>query len=99
MRDKKYFRAGYISEWVVINFTDERGLDQIMRGLARCCSDRGTLSLPDTLAPITVIVGVVRQRGFGQLRETGGLHLPRILPGNPQAVEVHIPMAGVDADH
>jgi hypothetical protein len=46
MKDKKYYQPGYISEWVVINFTNERGIEQIMRGLVECCNARGTFPSP-----------------------------------------------------
>lgn len=71
MRDKKFYQAGYISEWAVINFTNEKGIDYIIKGLTECCHNRG----------------ITRKRGIGSFVEAGRLHLPRILPGNPQVVE------------
>jgi hypothetical protein len=46
MRDKKYYQPGYISEWAVVDFTNERGIEQIVRGLVECCNSRGTCTLP-----------------------------------------------------
>jgi len=46
MRDKKYYQPGYISEWAVINFTNERNIEKIVGDLVRCCHDRGTFSPP-----------------------------------------------------
>jgi len=46
MRDKKYYQPGYISEWAVINFTNERDIGQIMKGLVDCCQTRGAFSSP-----------------------------------------------------
>ena len=37
---------------------------------------------------MNVFVGMFRRRGVGETAETGRLHLPRIIPGNPQIVEV-----------
>lgn len=92
MKDKKYYQAGYISEWAVITFTNERGIEQIMKGLTECCHSRGTFSPPPIMeTPITVLVGIFRRRGIGDPTETGRLHLPRIIPGNPQVVEVRVP--------
>ncbi|KAF9781277.1 Piwi domain-containing protein [Thelephora terrestris] len=71
MRDKKYYQPGYISEWAVINFTNENNLGPMIKGLTECCQSRG----------------MFRQRGIGPPAETGRLHLPRILPGNPLHVE------------
>lgn len=92
MRDKKYFDPGYISEWAVINFTNERGIENIMKGLTECCQSRGTFS-PSSIAGtlVTVLSGMFRRRGVGGPMETGRLHPPRILPGNPQVVEVRAP--------
>ena len=47
MKDKKYYQPGYISEWAVINFTNERGIDQIMKDLTQCCNSRGIFSILD----------------------------------------------------
>ena len=46
MRDKKYYQPGYISEWAVINFTTERDIERIMKGLVECCHTRGTFPTP-----------------------------------------------------
>jgi hypothetical protein len=40
-------------------------------------------------------VGMFRRRGVGETGETGKLHLPRIIPGNPQVVEVGTPTADI----
>ena len=42
MKDKKYYEPGYISEWLVINFAREGGIENIMKGLTECCASRGT---------------------------------------------------------
>jgi len=44
MRDKKYYQPGYISEWVVINVANERGIEHTMSDLVECCHTRGTFS-------------------------------------------------------
>lgn len=46
MRDKKYYQPGYVSEWVVINFANEKGIEQIVKGLVECCHARGTFFVP-----------------------------------------------------
>jgi len=55
MKDKKYYQPSHISEWAVINFANERDIEQIMRGLVECCHSRGTLFPPiTTQMPLTV---------------------------------------------
>lgn len=89
MRDKKYYQPGYVSEWAVINFTNERNIEQIMKGITECCHSRGSFSPLMILGTaITVFVGMFRRRGIGNAVETGRLHVPKIIPGNPQIVEV-----------
>ena len=91
MKDKKYFQPGRISEWTVINFTNERGIDQMLKGLAECCHNRGTPSPPpDHRNVIMVLVGILRQRGIGSSMESGRLPAPRVIQGNPQIVEVSL---------
>ena len=40
-------------------------------------------------------VGMFRKRGVEKTKEVGRLHLPRIIPGNPQVVEVSTPTVGI----
>lgn len=49
------------------------------------------LPSPTMRMPMTVLAGIFRRRGVGETVEAGKLHLPRIIPGNPQIVEVCTP--------
>lgn len=99
MRDKKYYQPGYISEWVVINYTNERGVEQMMKGLVECCNTRGISPLLDHVNARDDFVGMFRRRGVKETGETGRLHLPRVIPGNPQVVEVRSPTDEVCRSH
>ena len=97
MKDKKYYQPGYISEWAVIDFANEREIEQIMRGLVECCHTRGAF-LPikkNHANALDNFVGMFRRRGVGETGEVGRLHLPRIIPGNPQVVEVSASTSGI----